>query len=160
MKHSRVLLASSVVAVVASAPVALPAQAASDYRDRTVEIVRVSEQVIDLGTPGNSHGDIRVTRGIVRSESGKRIGTYATSQVTVQANVSGQREERSLIMRVTMGKGEVTMVGMIVAPDGLGPSAKFTVPIAGGSGSYDNAGGTMTLIPRGNGVSTLKFDFA
>ena len=137
-----------------------PANAAPQPKDRTVQIERTFEDVIDLGENGNSHADLRITRGIVRSESGKRIGTYATSQTTVWSDLDGRLEERSLIMRVTIGANELTMVGMIIAPDAKGPSAKFVVPVVGGTGKYFGSNGTMTLIPLGNGVSTLKFDFA
>lgn len=159
LRAASALSAAAAAAVLAFA-VPVPAQAAPAHRDRTVQIERTFEEVIDLGAVGNSHADLRVTRGIVRSPSGKRIGTYATSQTTVWAGVDGGREERSLIMRVTIGANELTMVGMIIAPDGRGPSAKFVVPIEGGTGKYFGAMGTMTLIPQGNGVSTLKFDFA
>lgn len=109
---------------------------------------RIDAQNVDLGEPGSSVGDLRVTRGIVRAtQDGKRIGTYATSQVTVASGLIGGTEQRSVIMEITIGKNEVTMTSLYVVPAGAAPIEKVVHPIVGGTGRYLGAKGSLTLVP-------------
>ncbi len=126
------------------APVAVAAERPAN---RTVFLERTAAENVDVGATGSSVGDLRATQGVVRSaRDGKVIGSYATSQVTLSAGVGGT-EQRSVIMEITMGAEEVTMVSLYVVPVGAPPTSKVVHPIVGGTGQYAGAGGTLTLVP-------------
>lgn len=136
--------AGAVAALTAYAPVAVAAERPAN---RTVFLERTAAENVDVGATGSSVGDLRATQGVVRSaRDGKVIGSYATSQVTLSAGVGGT-EQRSVIMEITMGAEEVTMVSLYVVPVGAPPAAKVVHPIVGGTGQYAGAGGTLTLVP-------------
>lgn len=71
--------------------------------NRTVFLERTSAENVDLGAPGASVGDLRATRGVVRdTQDGEVIGSYATSQVTVATGLAEGKEQRSVIMEITI----------------------------------------------------------
>jgi hypothetical protein len=128
--------------------------------NRTVFLERTSADNVDLGTPGTSVGDLRVTRGVVRAtQDGEVIGSYATSQVTVATGLEGGNEQRSIIMEITIGRSDITMVSMYVVPVGAPPTERVVHPITGGTGRFLGARGSLTLIPiDGAGYrAVLKF---
>ena len=131
--------------VVATAP---PALAAPRPADRVVYLERTFAENVDVGAPGPSTGDLRATRGLVRNSlDGRVIGSYATSQMTVAVGLLGGSEERSVIMEITTGKNDVTMVSMYVVPTNAPPAHRVVHPIVGGTGKYAGAQGTLTLVP-------------
>ncbi len=143
--------------------VALPsasATSAAKPRDRVLQLERVSQENIDLGAAGPSVGDLRVTQGVVTNSAGKRVGTYATSQVTVAAALPGGQEQRSVTMEVSLPGGEITMVGIYVAPTGAAPTSEVVHVIAGGTRDFFGARGTITLTPSGATTYRAKLDFA
>jgi len=143
-------LALAVLAVLIGALLApvTAASAAPRPADRTVFLERTYAQNVDVGDPGSSAGDLRATRGVVRSAlDGKVIGSYSTSQVTVASGLIGGTEQRSVIMEIAIGDNEVTMVSMYVVPAGAPPAKRIVHPIVGGTGKYAGAKGTLTLVP-------------
>ena len=155
------------VAAAAAASLALagllPAASATEAtspRDRTITIERVSQENVDVGELGSSVGDLRATQGIARTASGKRIGTYATSQVTVATGLAGGVEQRSVIMEITLRGGEISIVGIYEAPAGAPPVRAITHVIVGGTGDFFGARGTMTMTPASATTYTVKLDFA
>jgi hypothetical protein len=156
-------LAVSVIALslaAASGVVAPAASAGKAPADRVVFLERVEVQTVDLGATGPSVGDLRVTRGIVRAtRGGKKIGTYATSQVTVGSGLVGGTEERSVIMEITIGSSDITMTSMYVVPAGAAPIAKVVHPIVGGTGRYLGAKGSLTLVPLNDTTYRAKLKF-
>ena len=163
MTSSFLVRASIVLTVPALAmAVALPsagAAPAAKPRDRVLQLERVSQENVDLGAAGPSIGDLRVTQGVATNSAGKRVGTYATSQVTVASALVGGSEQRSVIMEMALPGGEITMVGIYVAPAGAAPTSEVVHVIAGGTGTFFGARGTITLTPTGATTyrATLKF---
>ena len=161
MMKKSLVMSACVVTLVAGATVAAPAVSAAKVpADRVILLERVDAQNVDLGADGPSVGDLRVTRGIVRSaRDGKRIGTYATSQITVASGLLGGKEQRSVIMEITIGKSDITMTSLYVVPVGAAPISEVVHPVVGGTGRYIGAKGSLTLIPLDDTTYRAKLTF-
>ena len=161
MMKKSLVMSACVVTLAAGATIAAPsASAAKVPADRVVFLERVDAQNIDLGAAGPSVGDLRVTRGIVRAtRDGKKIGTYATSQVTVASGLIGGTEQRSVIMEITIGKSDITMTSLYVVPVGAAPTGEIVHPIVGGTGKYLGAKGSLTFIPLDETTYRAKLTF-
>jgi len=132
---------------IAASPDRLAAQAAR-LTQRTVFLERTAAENVDLGAPGASVGDFRTTAGVVRAtQNGEVIGSYATSQHTLAAGLEGGKERRSVTMEITIGRSDITMLSLYLAPAGGPPAERVVHPIIGGTGQYLGANGSLTLIP-------------
>lgn len=129
-------------------------------RDRILQLERISQENVDVGATGPSVGDLRITRGVATNPAGKQVGTYATSQVTVASALPGGQEQRSVIMEVSLPGGDITIVGVYIAPTGAAPTSKVVHAITGGTGDFFGARGTITLTPAGATANRAKLDFA
>lgn len=159
LARASIILTVATLATAVSLPSA-GAAAAAKPRDRVLQLERVSQENVDLGAAGPSVGDLRVTQGVATNSAGKRVGTYATSQVTVAAALVGGSEQRSVIMEMTLPGGEITMVGVYVAPAGAAPTSEVVHVIAGGTGAFFGARGTITLTPTGATTYRATLTFA
>lgn len=164
MTSSLVARAAIILCVPAlAAATALPAAQATSAakpRDRVLQLERIAQENVDLGAAGPSIGDLRATQGVARNSAGKRVGTYATSQVTVAAGPLGGVEQRAVSMEIALPGGEITIVGIYIAPTRTAPTSEVVHVIAGGTGEFFGARGTITLTPSGATTYRATLDFA
>jgi hypothetical protein len=103
---------------------------------RVIAVFTESDATIDVGAPGFSLGDVVVFSGNLRrnGEQVGRIGVVCTFVSTAnQARVEAQCPTTSILPG-----GQITTQGTIV-----NRSLNFTLPITGGSGRYQGAGGQV-----------------
>lgn len=135
---------------IAALPRRSEAQVIKRLAHRAVFLERTSAENVDLGAPGPSPGDFRSTVGVVRAtQNGEVIGSYSTSQHTLATGLDGGKEKRSVMMEITIGKSDITMLSAYDVPTGGPPAARVVHPIIGGTGAYFGANGSLTLIPIG-----------
>jgi len=135
---------------IASLPFKSEAQVVKRLAHRTVFLERTSSENVDLGAPGPSAGDFRTTVGVVRAtQNGEVIGSYSTSQHTLATGLDGGKERRSVMMEISIGKSDITMLSAYDVPTGGPPAARVVHPIVGGTGDYLGANGSLTLVPIG-----------
>ena len=82
------------------------------------------------------------------SKRGAKVG-HTNGILTFMTLTGGQGGTAMVNAQITLPAGTVIVEGIIRFP-GSGP-AHFTLPIVGGSGSYDNARGTVNIRDIGNG---------
>ena len=112
------------------------------YFDRTFR------EVIDVGTPGDSHGDITVTSGGVSEvRGGKAVGTYATSQITASILVPGGRQNRKTDISITIADSAIYTTALVTANAGTSPATTTAHAIIGGTGKYSGVSGEVILKP-------------
>jgi hypothetical protein len=112
------------------------------YLDRTFR------DVMDVGTSGDSHGDITVTNGnISEVRGGKAVGSYVTSQITVQLNIPGGRQDRKTDIALTVNGGVIYTTALVAANAGTPPTKTTAHAIIGGTGKYSSVSGEMILKP-------------
>jgi hypothetical protein len=103
---------------------------------RVIAVFTESDATIDVGAPGFSLGDVVVFSGNLRrnGEQVGRIGVVCTFVSTAnQARFEAQCPTTSILPG-----GQITTQGTIV-----NRSLNFTLPITGGSGRYQGAGGQV-----------------
>ena len=146
-KGKRLGMLGAVVAVVALGVGAVsPAvgsssrgSASAGHADKTIRVVAVFTEFdasIDVGAPGFSLGDQVVFSGDLRRDGEQvgRVGVVCTFVSTANAaRVEAQCPTTSLLPG-----GQITTQGTIV-----NRSLNFTLPITGGSGRYQGAGGQV-----------------
>jgi hypothetical protein len=117
------------------------ASTASGHTDnrQTIRVTAVFTEFdpnIDLGAPGFSLGDEVVFSGnlLRNGEQVGRIGVVCTFVSTANA----ARVEAQCPTTATLPGGQITTLGTIV-----NRSLNFTLPITGGSGRYQGAGGQV-----------------
>lgn len=165
MKRIRLPLVAAGLATTAAATVlvCVPGAAAAEPSppaDVTVFIQRTYRQVIDVGSAGASTGDITSSAGkIRRTQSGRVIGHYLTSQVTVRVNLPGGRERRNTMIQFDVPGGTILTQALVDAPIGTPPRGKFTHAIIGGTGAYSGARGTLYFTALDATRYRITFDF-
>jgi len=117
--------------------------------------------VLDNGAPGTSVGDVTITSGDIRnSPGGKRIGYYATNQVTVRADAATGREIRKVDLSMALRDGTIFASSLIRASLGAPPSQDQVFAITGGTGAYAGARGTLVHGPvQGQPGFPVEVDF-
>lgn len=112
------------------------------YFDRTFR------EVIDVGTQGDSHGDITVTNGNVSEvRGGKAVGAYATSQITASVLIPGGRQNRKTDISITIADSAIYTTALVTANAGTPPTTTIAHAILGGTGKYSGVRGEMILKP-------------
>lgn len=129
--------------------------------DLTLSFAAPVRTVVDNGIPGTSVGDLTVSSGDVRSiRSGKRIGYYATNQVTVRADAATGREIRKVDLSIALREGTIFATSLIRAELGTPPSENQVFAITGGTGVYTGARGALVHGPvQGQPGFLVKVDF-
>jgi hypothetical protein len=110
-----------------------------DDREKTLRVTAVFTEFdpnIDVGAPGFSLGDMVVFSGnlLQRGQQVGRIGVVCTFVSTQNAD----RVEAQCPTTSILPDGQITTQGTIV-----NRSLNFTLPITGGSGRYQGAGGQV-----------------
>jgi hypothetical protein len=113
--------------------------AASTSSDQTIRVIAVFTEFdpnIDVGAPGLSLGDEVVFSGnlLRNSKQVGRVGVVCTFVSTANAD----RVEAQCPTTSILPGGQITTQGTIV-----NRSLNFTLPITGGSGQYQGAGGQV-----------------
>jgi hypothetical protein len=132
------------VAVITGALVAIGAIGAIGSSDAaspgsaTIQVTATPQggSQLDLGRKGVSPGDQFFENGGLK---GDQSGTYTLSGQLVSGNARHGREHMMLTLYLRDGA--------LVAEGGHGLSSHFTVPVAGGTGEYAGAHGTLTVAP-------------
>jgi hypothetical protein len=138
------LTIAGVIAAGATLVVAPGAHAAQS--DFVIYMDRSYREVIDVGTAGDSHGDITVSNGsLSQKPGGKSVGTYATSQVTVIMDIPGGRQNRNVDMSFMLGKDAIYSTALIEANGGTPPRKASAFAIVGGTGKYAGAAGELMM---------------
>jgi hypothetical protein len=108
------------------------------------------EDFIDAGKPGPSLGDSFVFASKL-TKSGRQVGhTGVVCTIT-----STQREEAQCLGTVVLHHGQITIQGLLA-----GEPRKFELPITGGSGAFEDAGGTLAVRELSDTEELLTFHFA
>jgi hypothetical protein len=108
-------------------------------QDQTIRVTAMFTEFdpnIDVGAPGLSLGDVVVFSGnlLRNGEQAGRIGVICTFVSTANAN----RVEAMCPTTSILPGGQITTQGTIV-----NRSLNFTLPVTGGSGRYQGAGGQV-----------------
>jgi hypothetical protein len=114
---------------------------ASGHADKrqTIRVTAVFTEVdpnIDVGAPGFSLGDEVVFAGDLL-RNGERVGRVGVV-CTFVSTQNADRVEAQCPATATLPGGQITIQGVIV-----NRSLNFTLPITGGSGRYQGAGGQV-----------------
>jgi hypothetical protein len=115
------------------------ASTASGHADKTIRVLAVFTEFdanIDVGAEGFSLGDVVVFSGnlLRNGEQVGRVGVVCTFVSTANAD----RVEAQCPTTAILPGGQITIQGTIV-----NRSLNFTLPITGGSGRYQGAGGQV-----------------
>jgi hypothetical protein len=135
---------------------AAPQQAATS-KTKVLHLIshQVSLKVIDLGKKGDSAGDV-VLESTVEFQNGQRVGRSVLTCVAI--TFSSTRGPDALCHGATVfHDGQIEFQGETTF------TTPFTVAVTGGTGSYQNVGGQLTVertLPNGiDDVETLRLIF-
>ncbi len=145
----RKLIAFTTAGLLAAGSILIAAPSASAAKaDLVWYFDRTFREVVDVGTQGDSHGDITVTSGNVSEvRGGKAVGTYSTSQITALILVPGGRQNRKTDLSITLGDSAVYTTALVTANAGTSPTTTIAHAIIGGTGKYSGVSGEMILKP-------------
>ena len=116
------------------------ASASSGHADgRTIRVILVPTEAaeIDLGAPGFSLGDTVVFGGVLQRPDGTPVGRYGLVCTFVSA-ANPAHVEAQCPTTATLPGGQITTQGIVV-----NRALNTTLPITGGSGQFQGAGGQM-----------------
>ena len=115
------------------------ASTSSGHADKTIRVTAVFTEFdpnIDLGAPGFSLGDEVVFSGNLL-QNGKQVGRIGVV-CTFVSTANADRVEAQCPTTSILPGGQITTQGTIV-----NRSLNFTLPITGGSGQFQGAGGQV-----------------
>jgi hypothetical protein len=152
MMSTKPVAVAAVVAMAVAAPFALGQSGGGGASARRAKVIRGSGPApgslrtdVDVGTPGDSPGDISVFRNIETTSSGRRLGVSVGRCVIVR---TGPDEDWLADCAIThQYKGGSIMVAGAVKPRSDRPSVQA---VTGGTGRFTGAFGTETTTPLGN----------
>src|SRR5690242_21392385 len=127
--------AAAVLAVTGSATAGTAAAAGSF----TVRAHHGSEANLDLGASGFSAGDQDLFTGAL-TRNGHHVGRLVGSCTTVRV---GKTADQLCEFVLRLGKGQVTASGTVSS--GRSGPGTFVLPIVGGTGRYEGAGGQIAV---------------
>src|SRR5690349_7363119 len=151
MRRTLVLVALTAVtaSVLTAAAVAMGSGSGGLTAPTTVHVIEhpVTDQVIDIGAPGDSPGDqLPFANPIYNENNSKKVGSDQGNCVRA-STVQGRWE---CMWTTFLPRGQVTVEGPF-----LDAKATTRLAITGGTGEYSNARGVMILHLRHDG----NFDF-
>jgi hypothetical protein len=147
--HFRKLIAFATTGFIAAGSILITAPSANAAKaDLVWYFDRTFREVIDVGTQGDSHGDITVTNGNVSEvRGGKAVGAYATSQITASVLIPGGRQNRKTDISITIADSAIYTTALVTANAGTSPATTTAHAIIGGTGKYSGVSGEMILKP-------------
>jgi hypothetical protein len=121
----------------------------------TLVVKSLEHEVVDLGAPGPSYGDLRVINAPVSNESGKeklgRLDVFCT--VTDPADESAEKAHiAECAYTYTLPGGEISVQGANAYPKLSEPAPRSVDAITGGTGKYAGVRGEVRHEPRGTKV--------
>ena len=125
-----------------------------------VYVKRSKIEVIDIGAPGPSVGDISITTGpISKTNGGEPIGSYITRRITVVANQPG-KTEADVMQELRLPEGTI-LVSSILSLTALAPTPEREQvrAIIGGTGKYAGARGESMLRVLDSDTRLITFHF-
>lgn len=145
----RKLIAFATAGFIAAGSILITAPSANAAKaDLVWYFDRTFREVIDVGTQGDSHGDITVTNGNVSEvRGGKAVGAYATSQITASVLIPGGRQNRKTDISITIADSAIYTTALVTANAGTPPATTIAHAIIGGTGKYSGVRGEMILKP-------------
>jgi hypothetical protein len=97
-----------------------------------------------IAPPGTAVGNILVTSGdIVEPKTRKRLGFYATNQITVRSDATTGREIRKVDLSISLPRGEIFATSLIRVVAGQPPTTRQRFALTGGTGRYAGIQGTL-----------------
>ena len=113
--------------------------AGQDDKQQTIRVIAVFTEFaeIDEGAPGLSLGDVVVFTGNLQRQDGTRVGRYS-AVCTFVSTANPERVEAQCPTTATLPGGQITTQGVVV-----NRSLNVTLPITGGSGQFQGAGGQV-----------------
>jgi hypothetical protein len=126
-------------------PVASASPMSGETKSYTLKVTEAYS--IDLGDSGTSHGDIAVRNGVIKSASGKKLGTFTSIQIIVGKDSDKATEDRQSSMQFNFAGGSLMTTGTIRAPQGGGLVTDHEFALVGGTGKFAGAMGTMKVSP-------------
>lgn len=113
--------------------------AGQDDERRTIRVIAVFTEFaeIDEGASGLSLGDVVVFSGHLTRRDGTRVGRYG-AVCTFVSTANPERVEAQCPTTATLPGGQITTQGVVV-----NRSLNVTLPITGGSGQFQGAGGQV-----------------
>ena len=130
-------------------------------RTLTVLIKSSERKVVDLGAPGLTHGDMRVTNAPLYNESGEeRIGRFDLfCVVTDPADESAEKAHMAeCALTYTLPGGEISVQGVNAYPKFPERTPGGVDAISGGTGKYAGVEGELNHETRANTViHTFRF---
>jgi hypothetical protein len=141
MKSAKAVVAVTGALVAAGGVAAIGSSDAASPSSTTIQVNAKPQggSQLDLGRKGVSAGDQFFEHGAL---SGGQSGTYSLSGQLVSGNARHGREHVMLTLYLRDGT--------LVAEGGHGLSSHFTIPVAGGTGKYAGAHGTLAVSPGRN----------
>lgn len=125
-----------------------PASAADTKSTSRSYVLTVTEAyTVDFGQLGSTHGDIAVRNGVIKSTSGKKLGTFTSVQIVVGKD-GVKTEDRQSSMQFNFRGGSIMTTGTIRAPQGGGLVTDHEFAIVGGTGKFAGSMGTMKVTPK------------
>jgi hypothetical protein len=126
---------------------------------KTLEVTVDEEQasvftVVDLGEAGFGPGDQVVENAPVVDGAGSTIGTSFTT-ITVVTGTGPDNFAGLIECSIDLARGHILFNGSIAAGD-LATGA--VVPVVGGTGAYEGAGGVVTIVAPDHKHAALTFD--
>ena len=152
------LLATALVspALVSPALGAPPARAAEvSGREVTTYLTIEGRRVASLDTAASTAGDATFTDGSVAvTDGGPAVGAFATKAIVVIPDRGG-RERRDTTVEVSLPGGALFAQQIQDDPTGLPPDGASEMVVLGGTGTFRNARGVVSVAPTGARGLTL-----
>lgn len=138
-------LVTSIALTFTGMPVASASPLSGETKSYTLKVTEAYS--VDLGDSGASHGDIAVRNGVIRSATGKKVGTFTSIQIIVGKDSTNATEDRQSSMQFNFAGGSIMTMGTIRAPQGGGLVTDHEFAVVGGTGKFAGAMGTMKVSP-------------
>jgi hypothetical protein len=99
---------------------------------------------VPIAPPGTTVGNLLVTSGeVFAPRTKKRLGFYATNQITVRSDAATGREIRKVDLSIALPRGEIFATALIRVVAGKPPTTRQRFAITGGTGGYAGIQGTL-----------------
>jgi hypothetical protein len=100
---------------------------------------------VPIAPPGTAVGNILVTSGdVIEPKTRKRLGFYATNQITVRSDATTGREIRKVDLSISLPRGDIFATALIRVVSGQPPTTQQRFALTGGTGLYAGIQGTLT----------------